>query len=294
MRKNILNTAILRVLKPLVRIMLRNNMSFGAFSDLARRAFVEVATDDFKVEGRKQSNSRISTITGLSRKEVKRLQELEEEKDDELINKYNRAARVVYGWVHDSEYQLKTGVSKSLVFDGGEASFSQLVKTYSGDVPPRAILDELCRVGVVDVDEDERIYLISRAYIPKNGLNEKVQYLGSDISALINTMDRNIYQPEKPPFFQRKVYYDNLPNEVVSEIRGMINLDGQKLLEKIDQKMAAHDRDTNPNATGTGRNAVGIGIYYFEDNNVKDSNAKEDSTKEENVKYEGKREKNNE
>lgn len=266
MSQNILNTAILKVLKPLVRILLRNNIPFGAFSDLARRAYVEVATDDFKVEGRKQSNSRISTITGLSRKEVKRLQALEEGNDDVLIQKYNRAARVVYGWVHDSDYQLKADVSKPLNFE----NFSQLVKIYSGDVPPRAILDELCRVGVVKVDSDEIIHLVSRAYIPKDGVNEKIYYLGTDISGLIKTMDRNIYQTEKPPFFQRKVFYDNLPDEVVNDIREMINKEGQILLEKIDKKMAQHDRDThltdNLSDVGTGRNAIGLGVYYFEEN----------------------------
>ena len=279
-QQNILNTAILKVLKPLVRIMLRNNIPFGAFSDLARRAYVEVATDDFTVEGRKQSNSRISTITGLSRKEVKRLQELEEEKDDALIQKYNRAARVVYGWVHDNRYQLAPEATKPLSFDGKDLSFSGLVKTYSGDVPPRAVLDELRRVGVVEIDKDELIHLVSRAYIPKDGVNEKIQYLGTDISGLINTMDRNIYQTELAPFFQRKVYYDNLPDEAVEDIKEMISKNGQKLLEQIDQKMANHDRDSNPDSAGTGRNAIGLGVYYFEDNSVLGDNLDANQIKE--------------
>jgi len=248
---------------------LRNNIPFGAFSDLARRAYVDVATDDFKVEGRKQSNSRISTITGLSRKEVKRLQELEEENDDELIQKYNRAARVVYGWVHDEAYQ-KDGTAISLMFDSGDLSFSGLVKAYSGDVPPRAVLDELIRVGVVEVDDNELIHLVSRAYIPKTGVNEKIHYLGTDVSALLNTMDRNIYLPELSPFFQRKVYYDNLPDEAVEEIKQMINTNGQKLLEQIDIKMAKHDRDSSPESKGSGKNAIGVGLYYFENDDIKE------------------------
>jgi len=268
---NILNRAILKVLKPLIRIMLRNNIPFGAFSDLARRAYVEVATEDFKVEGRKQSNSRISTITGLSRKEVKRLQELEEENDDELIQKYNRAARVVYGWVHDETYQDEQGNTKSLLFDNDELSFSGLVKSYSGDVPPRAVLDELCRVGVAKIDENDRIHLMSRAYIPKSGVNEKIHYLGTDVSALINTMDRNIYQPEVDPYFQRKVYYDNLPEEAIDEIQQKINKQGQALLESIDQTMAKYDRDSNPDSQGTGRKAIGVGLYYFEDKDIKEN-----------------------
>jgi hypothetical protein len=269
-QEKILQKAILRVLKPLIRILLRNNIPFGAFSEMARQAYVEVATHDFKVEGRKQSNSRISTITGLSRKEVKRLQELEETTDSILTEKYNRAARVVYGWVHDKTYQNKKGISKILSFDTGDQSFSALVKKYSGDVPPRAILDELERVGVVEIDDKGFIHLLSRAYIPKTGVNEKIQYLGSDVSALLNTMDRNIYEENKSKYFQRKVYYDNLPNEVIDELKQMIAENSQQLLEKIDIAMAEHDRDANPDVKGTGRKAIGVGIYYFENKDIEE------------------------
>jgi len=269
-QENILNKAILSVLKPLIRILLRNNIAFGAFAELARRAYVEVATDDFKVEGRKQSNSRIATITGLSRKEVKRLQELDEESGNNLVEKYNRAARVVYGWVHDEIYQASEDKTRILSFEGDAPSFSALVKEYSGDVPPRAILDELQRVGVVEVDDNEQIHLLSRAYIPKTGINEKITYLGTDVSALLNTMDRNIYLTDHSPFFQRKVYYDNLPREAVPEIQRLIAKNSQKLLEKIDQTMAKHDRDINPKVQGTGKRAVGVGIYYFENKDIKE------------------------
>jgi len=269
-QQSLLNRAIVSVLKPLVRMLLRNNVPYGAFADLVRRAYIEVATKDFTVEGRKQSNSRIATITGLSRKEVKRIQELEEESDSLLIEKYNRAARVVYGWVHDEIYQNDEAQALALRFEGDAPSFTSLVKTYSGDVPPRAILDELERVGVVEVDDQQKIHLLSRAYIPKAGVNEKIYYIGTDVSALLNTMDRNIYQPELKPFFQRKVYYDNLPDEVIAELQDIIATDSQALLEKIDKAMAKYDRDANPNSKGTGRNAIGVGIYYFENKEIKE------------------------
>jgi len=269
-QEKLLQKAILRVLKPLIRILLRNNIPFGAFSEMARQAYVEVATNDFKVEGRKQSNSRISTITGLSRKEVKRLQELEESSDSRLTEKYNRAARVVYGWVHDADYQNSKGESKILSFDKGDYCFTALVKEFSGDVPPRAILDELERVGVVEIDDKDMIHLLSRAYIPKTGINEKIQYLGTDVAALLNTMDRNIYEENKRKFFQRKVYYDNLPTEVIEELQKMIADNSQQLLEKIDVAMAEHDRDANPKVKGSGRKAIGVGVYYFENDEIKE------------------------
>jgi len=262
--EKILHNSILAILKPLVKILLRNNISFPAFNEMARKAYVEVAEEEFVVDGRKQSNSRISTITGLSRKEVKRLQDLPVEVTESHVLKYNRAARVVYGWVHDNSYQQE-GQQLPLKFEGETPSFSQLVKQYSGDVPPRAILDELMRIGLVEKDDQGLYHLLKRAYIPKEGLNEKIQYLGKDVSSLINTMDRNIYQTELTPFFQRKVYYDNLPDECISELQEMIAENSQTLLEQVDQAMAVHDRDVNPSVKGTGKRAIGISIYYFED-----------------------------
>jgi len=269
-QQKILYKAILSVLKPLVKILLRNNMPYGVFADLARRAYVEVATKEFAVAGRKQSNSRISTITGLSRKEVKRIQEIDEEQEENLVDKYNRAARVVYGWVHDENYQQKPSETLVLSFDGEMPSFSALVKTYSGDVPPRAILDELERVGVVAIDDNDQIHLLFRAYIPKTAINEKLQYLGSDVSALIQTMDRNIHDADKPPFFQRKVYYDNLPEESIAALQQLIAKNSQALLEKIDQAMAAQDRDVHPEIAGSGRKAIGVSIYYFENDDIEE------------------------
>ena len=269
-QEKLLQKAVLSVLKPLVRILLRNNIPFGAFSEMARQAYVKVATQDFQVEGRKQSNSRISTITGLSRKEVKRLQDLEESTDSRLTEKYNRAARVDYGWVHDQDYQNNKGKSKVLKFETGEFSFSSLVKKYSGDIPPRAILDELERVGVVERDDKGFIRLLSRAYIPKSGINEKIEYLGTDVAALLYTMDRNIYEENKSKFFQRKVYYDNLPVEVIGELQKMIAKNSQELLEKVDVAMAEYDRDVNPDVKGTGRKAIGVGIYYFENDEIEE------------------------
>ncbi len=269
-QQKILYKAIVSVLKPLVKILLRNNMPYGVFADLARRAYVEVATKEFAVAGRKQSNSRIATITGLSRKEVKRIQEIDEEQEENLVDKYNRAARVVYGWVHDENYQQKPGEALVLSFDGEMPSFSALVKAYSGDVPPRAILDELERVGVVTIDENGQIRLLFRVYIPKTAINEKLEYLGSDVSALIQTMDRNIHDVDKPPFFQRKVYYDNLPEESIAALQQLITKNSQALLEKIDQAMAAQDRDVHPEITGSGRKAIGVSIYYFENDDIEE------------------------
>ena len=264
-----LATAVLKLLKPLIRVMLRNGLPFAAFAEIAKRAYVEVAAKEFGVPGKRQSNSRIAIITGLTRKEIQRLvNETGAQDDEEMINRYNRAARVVYVWCHDEKYTDDDNQSIHLPFDSEDkyqVTFSQLVKEYSGDVPPRAILDELLRVGVVRLDVQEHIELLAPAYIPTTGEAEKLLLLGRDVSGLIATMDRNIHGLGDKPHFQRKVFYDNLPNEAVEGIHMLLASDGQALLEKFDKYMSENDRDSNPTVRGEGRRAIGVGLYFFEE-----------------------------
>jgi len=278
-----LTKAISKLLRPLVRILLRNGVPYGAFIDMAKSAYVDVAMHEFGVPGKKQTNSRVSTITGISRKEIQRLLSVEGEEDDQdLVTRYNRAARVVYGWVHNPRYTDVTGKTADLPLEGEGASFAALVKSYSGDVPPRAILDELLRVGVVEKIDNGSIRLLSPAYIPTTGASEKLALLGHDVAGLISTMDKNIHGTEAKPLFQRKVYYDNLPAEATETLHEILRDKGQPLLEFLDEWMARHDRDVNPDAGGTGQKAIGIGLYYFEDDApTLDAPTQKDSTENE-------------
>ncbi len=259
-----LSAATLRILRPLVRVLLRNGISYGTFADLAKWVYVDVATRDFGIPGRKQTVSRVSIITGLSRKEVKRVQELARPDDMAEEERYNRAARVIGGWLLDAVYQTEAGQPRNLTFEEGEPSFSGLVKKYSGDVPARAILDELQRVGNVERLADGTLHLKSHAYIPQASEVDKLYILGADTSALISTIDHNLNPEIERKYFQRKVRYDNLPNEVLPEFRALSAEKAQQLLEEFNEWLAKRDRDINPSVNGTGRNMAGIGIYYFE------------------------------
>ncbi|MCI0504913.1 MAG: DUF6502 family protein [Gammaproteobacteria bacterium] len=253
------------MLRPLCRLLLRNGIPYGAFTDIAKRAYVDIAMNEFEVPDKKATISRAATITGLSRKEIKKVMSVEDRDDSDMVARYNRAARVVYGWVHDKAYSNPTGETADLPFENSSPSFSSLVKAYSGDVPPRAILDELLQIGVVEKTGEGKYRLLERAYIPKAGEAEKLALLGRDVAGLLTTMDANIHGVNEKPFFQRKVFYDNLPQEALPELRALLADRGQQLLEFLDQWMAARDRDVNPDAEGTGRKAAGIGMYYFEE-----------------------------
>ena len=256
--------AILKLLRPLVRLSLKNGVSYKTFASLVKWAFYDVAKNEFIIEGRKQSISRVSVLTGFSRKEVKRLSETTPPANRSRDEQYNRGARVISGWRREKSYLDRHGIPKPIPISGGKGSVDKLVKRYSGDMPTRAVLDELSRIGAIEVDPKKRVRLVSDAFIPTVQEATKLKILGTDVELLISTIAYNIDPDTPQPFFQRKVYYDNLPQEVLADLRRMSGLSAQKLLDNLDRYFAINDRDVNPELKGTGRNVAGIGVYYFE------------------------------
>jgi len=262
---NALFAAVLKLLRPLTRILLRNGIPYRTFADLARWVYVDVATDEFGIEGRKQTDSRVSIITGLSRKEVRRLKQVNFPTNEEALFRFNRAARVIAGWVKDKRFVDAAGKPKELSIASGHSNFSQLVKLYGGDVPVRAVLDELMDVSAVQMLANGNIRLLADSYIPAGDEPAMLGILGTDTAYLIETIDHNIFHPDNRRFFQRKVEYDNLPAEASEKFRQLSAGKAKKLLELLDRWLAKHDRDVNPEVRGTGRMKAGLGIYYFEE-----------------------------
>lgn len=267
MEKNkhlILAAAVARILRPLVRILLRNGVSYGTFADIAKSQFVEVARREFTVAGRRPTTSRLAVVTGLTRKEVHRVLGQSRLNDRASADRYNRAARVVAGWRRDKDFLDSRGAPRALAISGPGDSFQELVRRYSGDIPHRAVLDELAAEGAVRLSDNDRVRLVERAYVPKADESMKLHILGVDTAYLIDAIGHNLQTGDTAPRLQRKVLYDNLPDEALPEFRRLAHDHSQKLLEKLDGWLSRRDRDTHPEAGGEGRNVAGLGIFYIE------------------------------
>lgn len=260
-----ISAAVIRLLRPLVQILLRNGVSYHTFSEFAKWVFIDVASKDFGIRGRKQSTSRVSVITGISRKEVKRVKQLPRPDDSASTEKYNRAARVITAWRREREFVDAEGEPALLPMSGSGATFSKLVKRFSGDVPVRAILDELIRIGAMERLDDSRLHLLAQAYVPESSKADKLNILGTDVGLLISTIGHNLKADPTDSLFQRKVAYDNLPDEILPAFRKLSARKAQDLLEKLDRWLAQRDRDMTPTVKGKGRSQAGLGVYYFEE-----------------------------
>ncbi|WP_439385768.1 DUF6502 family protein [Ideonella sp. YS5] len=262
--QRILENAVATLLRPLFRVLLRQSMSFLAFEELAKRVFVDVAMKDFALQHKQPSISRAAILSGLTRKEVSRLLAVSGPGETVGGERYNRAARVLTGWLRDAAFIDANGMPRLLPEDG-EKGFAELVRRYSGDVPARAVLDELVRVGAVLKRPDGRVELLSRAYVPSASIDEKLAILGSDVADLIDTIDHNIEAHGEAPRFQRKVMYHRIPASAVPGFRRVSAMQAQALLERMDRWLMDHDTGPEPGAPAPRAARLGLGIYYFEE-----------------------------
>lgn len=259
--QQVLETAIATLLRPLFRLLLRQSMSFIAFEEIAKRVYVEVAMKDFSIEGKAPSISRAAILSGLTRKEVARLLAEPEPGADEAGERYNRAARVLTGWLRDPDFLDRDGEPRALGDDGAHG-FAELVRRHSGDVPVRAVLDELMRVGAVRRGAGGLVELQARAYVPAQSVGDKLAILGTDVADLVATIDHNIRAGASDPRFQRKVMYHRIPASALPALRALSATQAQALLERLDHWLQEHDTGTTGHAPAA---RVGLGIYYFEE-----------------------------
>ena len=259
-----LHAAVLKLLRPLVRLLLRHHVPFAAFEELAKHVYVQVALEDFGIPGKKPSLSRASILTGLTRKDVTRLAAEEAPERAASDESYNRAARVLTGWARDPDFRAPDGRPAVLEHQDGEHSFFALVRRHSGDMTARAVLDELLRVGAVREHDDGRLELVSAGYVPRSGETEKLGILGSDAADLIATIDHNLERGDTDPRFQRKVMYVNYPADQLPAFRKLSAAQAQALLEKLDDWLARHGAKPGEDVPEPAMR-IGVGIYYFEE-----------------------------
>lgn len=257
-----LQKAVTKVLSPLVRLLLRHGVSHAEFSNWAKQAYINEASEHFGIEGKPPTVSRIAIMTGINRKEVKRIRELPSEVNTG-IGKFNRAVRVVTGWLQDQEFQNSRGKPDVLRYGDPEDTFNQLVKRYGGDVPARAMLDELVRVGTVQ-HQDGQVTLQHAGYVPHQSESALLDIFAVSATDLLTTLEHNLHKTDQRRL-QMSVAYDDVTTEGREQFRKLSAEQGMSLLRALDKSLAGFDKGTTPTVTGEGSHRIGLGIYWIED-----------------------------
>ncbi len=244
-----------RILVALARILIRHNVGYPTFSEIAKKAFVDVATNEYGLRSRPASKSRVSLLTGINRREVARVQALMERQPDNVL--FNPVFRLVSQWIRDKRYLTERGEPLVIPVHGEAPSFESLRQESCHDVPQTAVLRELLSLGIAKYQDDEQMHLqlLTPGYIPRNDATAKLELMGVDVAVLLNTIDGNI-AGDGEPLFQRKVSFNDVSDDGVALLNALARSDGQQLLERLDQIIGEHrDPDRGQFA--------GLGIYVF-------------------------------
>ena len=148
---------------------------------------------------------------------------------------------------------------------GKGPSFVELVQHVGGDIPPRTLLDELVRVGSVELQATRNVRLLQRAYIPAADSLERLEMFGEDVAEFAEVIAHNLESPSHEALLQQKVVYDNIGSEGLEEIRNELRRLGGAFLRRVNKLVASRDRDRNPQAPGGERKRVVMGVYYSDD-----------------------------
>src|SRR5690606_15029630 len=132
-------------LVPIARFLLRSGVSFREFSEIARLAFVQVASDDYGKRGRLTNISRVAAMTGIARKDVRRVRLLGENYLQDPRTRLSPLGDVLQAWSTNHDYLDSNGRPRPISYSGEQCSFEALVQLCAGDVPAGALKVELLR-----------------------------------------------------------------------------------------------------------------------------------------------------
>lgn len=255
--------ALWHLLRPLVRLALHFNLPFTALSRLLKGVYVEVAEREFIVPGKEQTDSRISLLTGVHRKDVRRLRR-DLSRADAIPSTVTLGAQLLALWLTGSAYIDDNGRPlplPRLASEDASHSFEQLVSSVSTDIRPRAVLDEWLRQGVVHLDDSDRVWLHADAFIPEQGFEQKSHYFGENVHDHLAACVHNL-TGGSPPLFERNVFSTSLSEESVEEVSQLARTKGMELIKAVSERAIALER-RDAGSEGP-RHRINLGVYWYQ------------------------------
>ncbi|MFZ1624064.1 MAG: DUF6502 family protein [Gammaproteobacteria bacterium] len=254
--------AILAVMRPVASILLRFGVGYREFSDISKTAFVEAASEEFGLRGRQTNVSRVAAMTGLTRKEVRRIRSLKLQTTLPSAVGHSAPAEVLHVWHSESRFCSAPGAPKALTFDVGPTSFSSLVNSCVSDIPPGAIRAELKRVGAVVEDAEGLLVVQRRYYVPIEAGDRLLQGLLFGLRPVAMTVAHNTTLiPADERRFQRVVQNRAIPASRRYEVEQQLRKRMGEFSEEIDDYFSEIGSDPSSVDVVT----LGVGLYYYED-----------------------------
>lgn len=264
LKKQVLDSFLV-VIRPIIRIFLRYGIGYREFLEIIKMAYVDVASSDFGIRGRPTNISRIAVMTGLTRKEVRRLRDKIAEGGDRITVKTTPLADVLHHWHAHDEFTTSSGRPKSIPFTGSTDSFSNLVKKFGGDVPAGAMRTEMKRIGVVEENSDGSLTLLDRIVEPSEGHEKLITMLIHSVYPLLCNAVHNSDPDRVGDSWANKTIHTRMVRP--GESGRLRRIAADRIVEfaaSIDDVFMAYE-----SIQGSGEEQVSsplaVGVFYFEE-----------------------------
>ena len=250
------------LLRPIALVLMKGGMTWREFSELSKSVFVSVASDEFGIRGRPTNVSRVSILTGISRKEVKRQRDILKSAPVPVLSKTTDATRVLSGWHQDPLYQDSSGRPLAIPQSGPAPSFKALFDAYGGDTPEQTLIRELRSAGsIVETDSGDLVAL-RRYHMPAELDELTVGFFGTNLHDHARTLSTNLTANPGLRLFEGFAVDDRVHPDAVKDFRAFLDKRGQKFLEEIDDWLSQHRVDDNDSFSTPVR--LGLGVYAIE------------------------------
>lgn len=253
-------SALRLLLRPIIRILLRNGVTWGEFAETGKALFVQVAREDYGIQGRPTNSSRVALKTGLSRREVARVKDLLSGSMEAPVPPRNRFADILSAWHVDARYLDKDQRPALLPATGEGASLASLLSEHVGDIPHGAVIKELEQLGLISRTPDG-YRVLARDFILGTADPDMLRQVSLTLHDHASTIAFNVDAARTAPArFERTAAHPAFPQERVAAFEAFVNTEGQAFLERIDAWLVANDMPAGESAH---RLHVGVGAYFF-------------------------------
>lgn len=261
-------SALKTILKPMVRLLIRQNITYVGLQGLLKQIYIKVADESFQLDGKRQTDSRISLLTGVHRADVKKIRNNNAEQLTTKEIKASLSAQIMSIWTGYQAYLNPDGKPKPLykTNNDGIPSFEQLVLSVSKDKHPRSFLDDWLNQGIVEclqVEDKEMIVLSEKGYIPEADYEEKLFFAGKNIGDHFSVVVNNL-ENTKPAMFDRAVYYQELTKESVKELEALSKSKMTAALVEINQR--ASELQEKDSTLKKANHCMHVGAYFYHKN----------------------------
>ena len=250
------------VMRSISRLLLRHGIGFREFSEISKAAFVHVATEDYGIRGRPTNISRVAVMTGLTRKEVKRLRDLSSGYSATMISRRNPLAELLHYWNTDNAYCDKDGQPIDIPFDGEDVCFLSLVKRCAGDIPAGAIRTELKRTGAISETSSGLLSVNTREHLPKDADQRLINGLRYGLQTLADTIDFNGNPSTRFPRPQKLIHSSEVDPEKQHDLEIALRKRIEEFSIETDNFLSTVEAKPGQ-VTKLPLQTIGVGVYFY-------------------------------